>query len=437
MEDLHIGKTYLVKELFKDEFLFHVTGVFNGNTSTQMIAFNKALKEYGYQGDECHTWIDAFEGLKQILINTKDRKRSVIFIDELPCLDTYGSEFLPALDWFWNTFGSSRNDIMLIVCGSSTSWMLKKLLKNKGGLYLKPFKLRETEQYVNSNNAYWERIDILKMYCFIGGVPLYWSQLDYSKTVEENVDSLFFAESPILQDEYSKIMGSIFKNPGNYSKIVDLLCKKKSGMTRTEIAEKTGLSGGYLTELLDDLEGSDFIRGFNSRNKVKDKIWQVIDPFILFYHQFTPDSKNYDARFWEKNTNTPAINTWYGFSFERICMLHIEQILYALHLDVIPTNWYSWRSKTSDPNVQIDLVIERADNTITIAEIKFNALKEYTINKEEYTKILNRAGVFQEETETRKGIQIVMISTYGVIKNSYSNCIQNSITLNDIFDAKC
>lgn len=232
-------------------------------------------------------------------------------------------------------------------------------------------------------------------------------------------------------------MGSIFKNPGNYSKIVDLLCKKKSGMTRTEIAEKTGLSGGYLTELLDDLEGSDFIRGFNSRNKVKDKIWQVIDPFILFYHQFTPDSKNYDVRFWEKNINTPAINTWYGFSFERICMLHIEQILYALHLDVIPTNWYSWRSKTSDPNVQIDLVIERADNTITIAEIKFNALKEYTINKEEYTKILNRAGVFQEETETRKGIQIVMISTYGVTKNSYSNCIQNSITLNDIFDAKC
>ena len=128
---LHIGKTYLVKELFKDEFLFHVTGVFNGNTSTQMIAFNKALKEYGYQGDECHTWIDAFEGLKQILINTKDRKRSVIFIDVLPCLDTLDSEFLPTLDWFWNTFGSSRNDIMLIVCGSSTSWMLKKLLKNK------------------------------------------------------------------------------------------------------------------------------------------------------------------------------------------------------------------------------------------------------------------------------------------------------------------
>ncbi|MGN1189493.1 MAG: DUF234 domain-containing protein, partial [Candidatus Ornithospirochaeta sp.] len=134
---------------------------------------------------------------------------------------------------------------------------------------------------------------------------------------------------------------------------------------------------------------------------------------------------------------TPAINTWYGFTFERICMLHVEQILYALHLDVVPTNWYSWRSKNSNPKIQIDLVIERADNTITIAEIKFNALREYSISKEECSKIMNRAGVFQEESKTRKGIQIVMITTFGLSKNSYSNCIQNSINIDDIFNAKC
>lgn len=81
-------------------------------------------------------------------------------------------------------------------------------------------------------------------------------------------------------------------------------------------------------------------------------------------------------------------------------------------------------------------VIERADNTITIAEIKFNALKEYTITKEEYTKIINRAGVFQEETKTKKRIQIIMITTFGVSKNSYLSCIQNSITIDDIFNAK-
>ena len=117
-------------------------------------------------------------------------------------------------------------------------------------------------------------------------------------------------------------------------------------------------------------------------------------------------------------------------------MLHVEQILYALHLDVVPTTWYSWRSNESVPKLQIDLVIERADNTITIAEFKFNALKEYTITKEEYTKIINRAGVFQEETKAKKGIQIIMITTFGVSKNSYLRCIQNSITIDDIFNAK-
>ncbi|MGN1266894.1 MAG: ATP-binding protein, partial [Dorea sp.] len=241
-----IGKTFLVREMFKDEFVFYTSGIIEGDASSQIDSFNSALMEHGYEGNKCDNWIDAFAGLKQILLRKDDGKRSVIFIDELPCLDTYDSKFLPALDWFWNTFGSARSDIMLIVCGSSTSWMLKNLLNNKKGLYnrltrtihLKPFKLRETELYANSNGAYWEKIDILKMYCIIGGVPLYWAQLDYSRSVEENVDSLFFSESPILEGEYQKIMGSIFKNPGNYTKIIEILCKRKTGMTRSEITEK-------------------------------------------------------------------------------------------------------------------------------------------------------------------------------------------------------
>ena len=179
------------------------------------------------------------------------------------------------------------------------------------------------------------------MYCVLGGVPLYWSLIDYTKSVEENIDLMLFAEAPILEGEYKKIMGSVFKNHGNYLKIIDLLCKRKCGMTRTEITEKTGLTGGYLTELLDNLEGCDFVRGFDSSKKTKDKIWQVIDPFILFYHQFSPYKTSYDSNFWQKSINTPATNTWYGFAFERICMLHVEEILYALHLDVVPTNWYS------------------------------------------------------------------------------------------------
>ena len=179
--NIRIGKTFLIKEMFKDEFAFYTSGIIEGDSASQIDSFNMALKEYGYEGGRCSTWLDAFAGLKQILSKNDSRNRSVIFIDELPCLDTFDSSFLPALDWFWNTFGSARDDIMLIVCGSSTSWMLKNLLNNKKGLYnrltrtihLKPFKLHETELYAKANGAYWERIDILKMYCIIGGVTLY------------------------------------------------------------------------------------------------------------------------------------------------------------------------------------------------------------------------------------------------------------------------
>ena len=80
---------------------------------------------------------------------------------------------------------------------------------------------------------------------------------------------MFFAESPIFEGEYKKIMGSVFKNPGNYLKIIDFLCKRKSRMTRTEITEKNGLTGGYLTELLDNLEGCDFVRGFSPAKRLR------------------------------------------------------------------------------------------------------------------------------------------------------------------------
>ena len=170
--NIRIGKTFLIREMFKDEFAFYTSGIIEGDSASQIDSFNMALKEYGYEGGRCSTWLDAFAGLKQILSKNDSRNRSVIFIDELPCLDTFDSSFLPVLDWFWNTFGSARDDIMLIVCGSSTSWMLKNLLNNKKGLYnrltrtihLKPFKLHETELYAKANGAYWERIDIPKMY---------------------------------------------------------------------------------------------------------------------------------------------------------------------------------------------------------------------------------------------------------------------------------
>lgn len=437
-----VGKTFLIKEMFEDEFAFYASGILEGDTSMQLRAFNLSLSKYGYKGKECRSWLDAFVALEQILREPRG-KRSIVFIDELPCLDTFNSGLLPALDWFWNTFASSRKDIMFIVCGSATSWMLDKLLNNRQGLYnrltrvihLRPFKLREAELYAKRNNAFWRRIDILKLYCVIGGVPLYWTYLDYSNSVEENIDRLFFCDSPVLENEYNRLMYSIYKKPENYIKVINLLLAKKSGLTRNNIIKGSGLSGGYLSEILNDLEGCDFIRGFNTGKGKSNKLWQIIDPFILFYHQFS--NKTDDSHNWEKNINTPKTNTWYGLSFERICMLHVDEILYSLHLDVIPTSWYSWRSKDSVPQVQIDLVIERSDNTISIAEIKFNALKEFTIDKEENTKILRRMGVFQEETKTRKGIQTVLITTFGISKNSYSGCIQRVVTLDDIFDARC
>ena len=94
---------------------------------------------------------------------TREEKK-VIFIDEIPWLDTPRSGFLSALEYFWNSFASARKDVLLIICGSATSWIINKVLKNHGGLHnrvtyrihLQPFTLYEYEHIFFYSSPYLE-----------------------------------------------------------------------------------------------------------------------------------------------------------------------------------------------------------------------------------------------------------------------------------------
>ncbi|MBR3071958.1 ATP-binding protein [Fibrobacter sp.] len=441
-----VGKTYLINQTFKDRLAFSMTGVLEGNKNEQIDAFMDAMDIFGYSCPERpKNWMAAFTQLRKALsTKVKEKVPCIVFIDEIPSLDTQTSGFTKALGHFWNSWASNQDNFKLIVCGSATSWMIKNLIDSKGGLHnritheikLEPFPLKETEEYLESKGFTWSRQLILQAYMFTGGVAYYLSLFNTNESFAQNIDRLYFSENGEMRREYRRLFKTLFNAAEPYMRLVEILAQKKQGLTRKEIikamkAEK----GGTLSEQLQNLKECGFIRKYMVREKkvIKENgsIYQLVDPFTLFHLYFESKAKR-DSRFWENHLNTSVINTWLGLSFEKVCLLHTKQIKEALKIDGISTQQYSWRSKNSDPAVQIDMIIDRADGMINLCEIKYSEA-DYTLTESEYKKIENRATAFASETGTRKGIFKTLITASPIKKNQYSESIPVKLTADCLF----
>ena len=158
-----IGKTFLINNLFGDRFTFSFVGTRNQPPKVQLKRFANQLKEASGSifAPILNSWEDAFNELRQLIDSKPRDERKIIFFDEMPWIDTPRSSFIDALEYFWNAWAAQRNDIMFIACGSATSWMVNKLIKNQGGLhnritaqiYLRPFTLGECEELLHANGC--------------------------------------------------------------------------------------------------------------------------------------------------------------------------------------------------------------------------------------------------------------------------------------------
>ena len=439
-----VGKTFLVTETFGKQLDFDMTGVIDGNKDDQMVSFNLSLKERGYEGNRVSNWYDAFEALKEVVKKKASKKRHVIiFIDELPCLDTPRSGVVKALDLFWNGWATRQNNVKLIVCGSATTWIVDNIIDNHGGvhnritheMHIHPFTLHDTETYLTVNGFKWNRLNIAQAYMVLGGIPYYLSLLDNTQSLPANIDRLFFGRDAEMKKEFDRLFKALFKSPQAYVDIIQLLAANKKGLTRKEISEKLKKeTGGHLSKLLDNLENCDFIRKYNVRERKinsNNGIYQLTDFYIQFYHDFCRKHST-DEHFWENSINSPKQNTWYGLAFERLSMAHIPQVKEALGVQRIRTEYYSWRSKESVPAAQVDLIIERADQIISLCEIKYSK-GAYTIDAKEEERLRNRMTDFADETKAKEAVQLVMITTYGLKENSHSSEVTDKVVLDDLF----
>lgn len=436
-----VGKTFLVREYFLKETVFHLTGIANVKTKTQLANFQTALAKYSRTKKvniSPSNWFQAFGQLITLIEKSKlDRK--VVFIDELPWLDTAKSDFIAALEHFWNSWANARKDIILVVCGSAATWMINKLINNRGGLHnrvtrhikLNPFTLKECEAFFKHKNVVFDRYQIVQIYMCLGGIPYYLDLIKKGSSWAQAINDICFAANGKLLNEFANLYGSLFKNEENYIKIVETLALKNIGLSRYDLIKYTKLpNGGGTTRILNELEESGFIRRYAGYGKsTRDSLYQLSDFFSMFYLKFMKNANATDTQYWLNNADSAACRTWAGYAFEKVCLHHTEEIKIALGIVAVQTQTYSWQSKEA----QIDLVMERRDGIIDIFETKFS-INEFVINKKYDAVLRNKLGIFRQVTNTKKAVHLVMITTYGIKQNEYAyTSIQNSITMNELF----
>lgn len=440
-----IGKTFLIRECFKNDFTFQYTGIWGVSNREQLKEFFQSLQKQGLTAavEVPKDWFEAFH-LLETLIEQSDRDKKIIFLDELPWMDAPNSRFVQAFEHFWNGWASARKDIVLIICGSATSWIINKIFRNKGGLYnrvtlrikLNQFSLAECEEFVKAYGLPYNRNMILEGYMVMGGVPYYWSKLDPSKSMALNINDIFLKENGILRDEFKFIYASMFNRPEKYMKVVEALAGKKSGLTRDEIIKGAKLeSNGQLSNVLEDLIECGFVRKYcHTDKKLRDALYQLVDCYTLFYFRFVKTAYGVDDEYWIKLMNTPVYNIWCGLSFERICLLHTRQIKAVIGISGIMANIFSWHIKANEyhPGVQIDLLIDRADNVINVCEMKY-APNGYTITSAVYENIKTKISVFEQYIPAKKMIVPVLITSNGVKPGKYSGEFHHVITAAQLF----
>ncbi|MCC8114377.1 MAG: ATP-binding protein [Bacteroidales bacterium] len=439
-----IGKTFLIEEFFNQKFDFKYVGAHGMTSRRQLDNFYLTLKEYASGPiKKFKNWDEAFYALRKYIETLPTDRKRVIFIDEMPWMDSRRSIFVSALENFWNGWAMAQRNIVLVATGSATSWMKNKIVGNKGGLHgritcnlhLSPFTLYETEQYLAARGIEWDRYQLTQAYMALGGVPFYYSLLDSRLSLAQNLDRLFFSKGALLRVEFDNLYTALFDQSELYVEIVKALSESEGGLTSQSIISSLPTKTSNVGKALKNLEASDIVeRWLQYGHKRRGTIYRLTDFYSLFYFKFLHANLSHDEDWWTNNINSGSLSDWQGKSFELVCMKHPRQIKQALGIRGVETTMSTWHEKAKKgvKGAQIDLIIERGDRLIHLCEMKF-CVDTYSILKDYEKRLRERAALFKEVTKTRKTVVHTFVTTYGVTNGRNKSIVHSEITLDDLF----
>jgi uncharacterized protein len=443
-----VGKTYLIRAFYKDAIVFEFTGIHGAKMKTQLENLSQTLQKATKSPIALAiptNWLQAFMMLDNYISSLSSDKPAVIFFDEFPWIETHKSGFLQAFDHWWNASASKKSHLKVIICGSAASWMIDKVINNRGGLHnrvtqtirLLPFTLAETQQYLRSNNVILDQYSQLQLYMAMGGIPHYLRNINPGESTAQIIDRLCFAKDGPLKNEFTNLYKSLFAHSQKHEKVIRALATKAQGLSRNEIIAACDFtSGGTATRILEELEESGFITPYIPFQKnANESIYKLSDEYSVFYLKFIEHAKDIAVGAWLRQYGTPAYTIWSGFAFESICQKHVLQIRRKLGIEGVLTYTSTWRHVPGKGThgAQIDLLLDRQDRCINICEIKFSS-GEFVIDKKYATELDAKVNIFRAQTGTKKTTFPTMITTYGTLKNEhYLGRIQAEVLMDDLF----
>jgi len=366
------------------------------------------------------------------------------------------SRLLQTLEYYWNHHWSRDPRVKLIICGSSSGWILKNIINNKAGLYnrvtrtihLEPFNLFQTKKYLAYEKIKLTQAQIVHVYMVLGGIPYYLSRITPGLSATQAIESLAFSKGSFLSQEFKNLYATLFGSAGMHVDLARIIASHRYGIGQEELSRQLDKisSGGRLKDWLNDLEQAGFIIRFKPfQHEKKGIYYKMIDEYSLFYfHWIEPISNSLIDRgmrkgYWENIQSSPAWHSWSGYAFELICYKHIPEISKALNISPNALA-YAWRyaptKNSSESGAQIDLLFDRNDDTITVCEIKYTE-KPYSIDKSYAQRLKQKIDVFKQISRTRKNIVLAMIAASGLKNNIYSEeLVYRFATMEDLFIAE-
>ncbi len=444
-----VGKTFLVRQYLKTNLVFDISGTKDGSKEQQLLNFfSEYLYRTGRQKETAppQSWHEAFGILANYLSELPQTSvKYAVFLDEMPWMETPKSEFISALEFFWNQHVSKMDNVLLIACGSASSWIRKNLINARGGLYnritqrikLMPFNLYETASFIQSMGINLPQYQMLELYMVMGGIPFYLKELEKGKSSTQLIDEICFSLQGLLREEYTQLYHSLFRNAENHITIIEALAARPQGLTRVDIANDTKISESQLSKTLEELLECDFITlSPPFLNKKKDSVYKLTDFYSLFYLKFIKPNQGTGSKIWEQLSKQSTYTAWSGYAFENICMMHIGQIKAALGISGVFTKHSSWKFKGNDvlPGTQIDMVIDRADQIIHLCEAKFTQ-GNFVLNNDYSAQLRLKKTIFKQATQTKKAVFTTLLTTYPALKNKYYlEEIDSEITMDKLFE---
>jgi uncharacterized protein len=442
-----VGKTFLIHNVYAQNMVFQISGIQDGTLREQLKNFKYLLKQtFGADApiEKPTSWLDAFQQLITCLDIKGDKEKQVVFFDELPWLATRRSDFLKGLSFFWNSWAVQKN-IVVVICGSSASWMIQKVVEHKGGLHnrltkrihLYPFNLFETEAFLKSLNINFNRYQIIELYMAMGGIPHYLNEVEAGLSAAQNIERICFLPTGLLNNEFSRLYPALFENADNHIAVIKALAEKWQGLTRNEIIAFSKLTdGGGVTRCLDELISSGFVSTyFPFGKKKKEMLYRLTDEYSLFFLQFLENKAHKGKNIWMELSQTQEYTSWSGYAFESLCLKHIPQIKKALGISGVYAETSSFYQKGTAQNsgVQIDLLIDRKDNVINVFELKFYS-GLMTLSKSYSDELRDKITIFKETTQTHKQVFLNLLTTFGLKQNEHSlGLIDKALTMDALF----